>query len=107
MITRKCEVDIGKGVPSHVERFDGSGDGSGLIEPIVPAKNLDSPMVEDLISGLLECERAVLASLAKRRRSFDVASKKRFPGKIKPIGESLERSDCLALSNATSFRFGA
>ena len=82
-------MNVAKSIPSHGHCLDYAVQWPALVEPIVPAKNLDSPMSKDLVSALLECERSVFPALPERRRPLDVASKKRFPGKVEPIGDRL------------------
>ena len=82
-------MNIAKSVSSHRHRFDYAVHWPALVEPIVPAKNLDSPMSKDVVSALLERERSVFPALAERRRPLDVASEEGFPGKIEPVGDRL------------------
>jgi len=56
LVTRKCYVNVAKRVPPHGQRFDCSLHWAALVESIVPAKNPDSSVAEDLVAGLLERE---------------------------------------------------
>jgi hypothetical protein len=60
-----------------------------LVEPIVPPKNLHSPLAENLVSSLLQGERPIFASLAECRRPLDGAFEEGFPAKIEPVGHRL------------------
>jgi len=60
-----------------------------LVEPIVPPKNLHSPLAENLVSSLLQRERPIFAPLAECRRPLDIAFEEGFPAKIEPISDRL------------------
>ena len=61
-----------------------------MVEPIVPAKNLDAPMSKNFVSALLECEGSVFPALAECRRPLYLASEEGFPAEVEPIGDRLD-----------------
>ena len=83
-------MEISERVPSNGHRLDYSGDWSGLIEPVVSTQNLNSPVSENLVSRLLECERSVFPALAKSWWAFDGALEESLPGEVEPISDSLD-----------------
>jgi hypothetical protein len=82
-------VEIFDRVPSNCHRLDYPGDWSGLIESVISTQNFNSPVSENLVSRLLERERAVFPAFPERGRTFDVAFEERLPSKVEPVGYGL------------------
>jgi Transposase IS200 like len=95
-------------VPSNCHRLDYPGDWSGLVEPVVSAENLDAPVPENFVSGLLACEGSVFPALAKSWWAFDGAFEESLPGQVEPISDSLDalRSHALPVRESRPSKLG-
>jgi Transposase IS200 like len=79
-----------------------------LIESVVSTQNLNSPVSENLVSRLLERERAVFPALAKHRRAFDVTFEERLPAEVEPVSDGLNalRVDRLPVRESCPAKLG-
>ena len=101
-------MDIPKRIPSNGHGLDHAGDHSGLIETVLASQDLDAPVTEQLVPGLLERERAVFDPFSECRWPLYVALEKRFPAEIEPIGDGLNAltPDSFPVWKSTIAKFG-